>query len=94
MSQIDSTPEFVTDAYQKMERSLEIVRSRLNRPLTLSEKVLLGHLDDPAGAELDPGESNNLAETEPEKYQELLELWRVERKELGIVLRQLWHRVH
>ena len=46
MTQIDSTPEFVTDAYQKMERNLEIVRSRLNRPLTLSEKVLLGHLDD------------------------------------------------
>ena len=57
MSLIDSTPEFVTNAYQKMEKALEIVRSRLNRPLTLSEKVLLGHLDDPAGAELDPGES-------------------------------------
>ncbi len=57
MNQIDSTPEFVTSSYQKMERNLEIVRSRLNRPLTLSEKVLLGHLDDPAGAELDPGES-------------------------------------
>jgi len=50
MSPIDSTPEFVTNAYQKMEKALEIVRSRLNRPLTLSEKVLLGHLDDPAGA--------------------------------------------
>lgn len=36
--------------------------------------------------ELDPGESNNLAEEEPEKYQELLELWREERMELGIVL--------
>lgn len=36
--------------------------------------------------ELDPGESNNLAEAEPEKYQELLELWREERMELGIVL--------
>ena len=57
MSMIDSTPEFVTNVYQKMEQALEIVRSRLNRPLTLSEKVLLGHLDDPAGAELDPGES-------------------------------------
>ncbi len=57
MSEIDSTPEFVTSAYQKMERNLEIVRSRLNRPLTLSEKVLLGHLDDAAGAELNPGES-------------------------------------
>ena len=57
MNMIDSTPEFVTEAYQKMERNLETVRSRLNRPLTLAEKVLLGHLDDASGAELDPGES-------------------------------------
>ena len=57
MNVIDSTPEFVTAAYQKMERNLEAVRSRLNRPLTLAEKVLLGHLDDPVGAELMPGTS-------------------------------------
>ena len=57
MNLIDSTPEFVTAAYQKMERNLEVVRSRLNRPLTLAEKVLLGHLDDPAEAELAPGQS-------------------------------------
>ena len=57
MNVIDSTPEFVEEAYQKMERNLEVVRSRLNRPLTLAEKVLLGHLDDPAGAELSPGQS-------------------------------------
>ena len=57
MNIIDSTPEFVTAAYQKMERNLEVVRSRLNRPLTLAEKVLLGHLDDPAEAELAPGQS-------------------------------------
>ena len=57
MNVIDSTPEFVTAAYRKMERNLEVVRSRLNRPLTLAEKVLLGHLDDPAEAELAPGQS-------------------------------------
>ena len=57
MPVIDSTVEFVTDAYQKMERNLEIIRSRFNRPLTLAEKVLLGHLDDAAGAELLPGDS-------------------------------------
>jgi len=57
MNAIDSTPEFVSLAYEKMESNLEIIRSRLNRPLTLAEKVLLGHLDDPAGAELLPGES-------------------------------------
>ena len=36
--------------------------------------------------EADPGETTDLAESEPEIYQEMLELWRTERKELGIVL--------
>ena len=57
MVSVDSTPEFVTQAYKKMEKNLEIVRSRLNRPMTLAEKLLLSHLDDPEGAELIPGES-------------------------------------
>ena len=57
MNVIDSTPEFVASVYQRMERTLETVRSRLNRPLTLAEKIMLGHLDNPAGAELTPGES-------------------------------------
>jgi arylsulfatase A-like enzyme len=34
----------------------------------------------------DPGESNNLADEEPEKLEELIGLWRVERKKLGIIL--------
>ncbi len=38
--------------------------------------------------EVDPGETINLAKSEPDKYQEMLELWRVERKALGIVLPQ------
>ena len=54
---VDSTPQFVEEAYKKMERNLEVVRSRYNRALTLAEKLLLGHLDDATGAELDPGES-------------------------------------
>ena len=57
MNVVDSTPEFVASAYKTMERNLEIIRSRLNRPLTLAEKVLMGHLDDPKGAELSPGQS-------------------------------------
>ena len=54
---VDSTPQFVEEAYKKIEKNLEVIRSRYNRPLTLAEKLLLGHLDDPSGAELDPGES-------------------------------------
>jgi arylsulfatase len=34
----------------------------------------------------DPGEMVNLAEDEPEKLAELINIWRVKRKELGIIL--------
>ncbi len=37
---------------------------------------------------IDPGESNNLADDEPEKLTELIDLWRDERKKLGIILPQ------
>ena len=54
---IDSTPGFVSKIYEEMSRKLEIIRKRLNRPLTFAEKIMFGHLDDPAGAELLPGKS-------------------------------------
>ena len=54
---VESTPAFVEEAYQKLERRIETVRRRLGRPMTYAEKVLLGHLDDPADAEMLPGES-------------------------------------
>src|SRR5215510_9907917 len=57
MANNDSTPEFVSQAYQKMEQTLEIVRRRMGKPLTLADKVLLSHLDDPEHQELIPGES-------------------------------------
>jgi arylsulfatase len=34
----------------------------------------------------DPGETRNLANSQPEKYVELLALWAQERRRLGIVL--------
>ena len=37
---------------------------------------------------VDPGETNNLANDQPEKLQELTELWRDKRKEFGIILPQ------
>ena len=54
---IDSTPEFVEGVYKKMEANLAVVRKRLNRPLTLMEKIVLGHLHDPQNQELNPGKS-------------------------------------
>lgn len=43
--------------YQRIEDNLAIVRQRLNRPLTLSEKILYGHLDDPHGQDIERGTS-------------------------------------
>ncbi|MHB8079160.1 MAG: aconitate hydratase [Candidatus Krumholzibacteriia bacterium] len=54
---IETTPEMVKDVYARMRERLAIVRKRLGRPLTLGEKVLLGHLDDPAGQPLARGEA-------------------------------------
>jgi len=43
--------------YKKMSENLSIVRSRLNRPLTYSEKILYSHLDDPHGQDIERGVS-------------------------------------
>jgi aconitate hydratase len=56
-AKIDSTKEFVSSVYAKMEKNLAIVRKRLGRPLTLMEKIVLGHLSDPEHQELKAGAS-------------------------------------
>lgn len=45
------------DCYAKLAANIDIVRERLGRPLTLSEKVVYGHLDDPHNADIVRGES-------------------------------------
>ena len=56
MVNIDSTPEFVSTVYEKMETNIEVVRKVLNRPLNLIDKVLFSHLDDPYSANAQRGE--------------------------------------
>jgi aconitate hydratase len=41
--------------YEKLEKNLQIVRKRLNRPLTLSEKILYSHIDDPQNQDVERG---------------------------------------
>merc|ERR1712137_396368 len=43
--------------YEAVEDRLTIVRGRLNRPLTLGEKILYGRLEDPKGQDIQRGES-------------------------------------
>ena len=43
--------------YKKQFENVQIVKDRLNRPLTYAEKLLYGHLDDPHGQEIERGVS-------------------------------------
>ncbi|KAL1919000.1 uncharacterized protein VTP21DRAFT_2381 [Calcarisporiella thermophila] len=43
--------------YQRIQDNIEIIKKRLNRPLTLSEKIVYGHLDDAHGQEIERGKS-------------------------------------
>lgn len=52
--------KFDTDVYlpcEKLSKTLDIVKDRLNRPLTLSEKILYSHLDDPKNQDIVRGTS-------------------------------------
>jgi aconitate hydratase len=54
---IESTLEMAAAVYARTEQTLAMVRRWLGRPLTLADKVLLGHLDDSAHEALEPGRS-------------------------------------
>ncbi|WP_101476698.1 aconitate hydratase [Candidatus Nitrosotalea bavarica] len=56
--QIETTPDLVSKVYTKIEENIAKYRKLVNRPLTLTEKILVGHLDDIQSAkDLDPGKS-------------------------------------
>src|ERR1700730_13467549 len=57
MVEIESTPGMVSGLYDRMAQTLAIARRRWSKPLTLADKVLLGHLDDPEKQDLEPGRS-------------------------------------
>jgi aconitate hydratase len=54
---IDTTASMVQSVYNNSREKLAVIRERLGRPLTLTEKVLLGHLVNPAAQELERGEA-------------------------------------
>jgi aconitate hydratase len=53
-----STPEQASLLYARMEQRIAEVRRALSRPLTLADKLLLGHLDAPPSGALVPGRSD------------------------------------
>src|SRR2546426_5968471 len=61
-----STPlELIEDVYRHLPERVALGRERLGRPLTLAEKILFNHLDDPEHQELDRGHS--YAEFRPDR---------------------------
>lgn len=56
-SSIDTTPALVKATYARMRENLAVVTKRLNRPMTLAEKVLYGHLDNAQEQDLTRGSS-------------------------------------
>ncbi len=57
MAQIETTKAMVQSVYQKLNENLKTVRKRLGRPLTLAEKILYGHLDQPDSQDMTRGSS-------------------------------------
>ena len=43
---IETTPEMVKKVYEKLDKNISKFRTTVNRPLTLTEKILAGHLED------------------------------------------------
>ncbi len=57
MAMIETTPELVKKVYETTRKKMAVVRKRLGRPLTLTEKIIFGHLQDPESQDLARGES-------------------------------------
>ncbi|MBL6991245.1 MAG: aconitate hydratase [Bacteriovoracaceae bacterium] len=54
---IDTTKQLLDAVYARSRKNLKLVREKLGKPLTLAEKILLSHLDNPQKQELERGKS-------------------------------------
>lgn len=57
MKTVETTKDLVEKIYQKTEYNLKKVKAKSDRPLTLSEKILFGHLANPESQKLARGEA-------------------------------------
>lgn len=55
--EIETTPNLVANVYKKLAQNISKFRKIVNRPLTLSEKILVGHLAEFDGKESERGKS-------------------------------------
>lgn len=72
MVSIEPTPEMAAKVYETMAKNVAVVRRRLGKPLTLADKILLGHLDDPEHQELAPGHSYLMLRPDRVVFQDVL----------------------
>jgi aconitate hydratase len=57
MAEMKTTAAQVEETYSTQADNLKVIRKRLNRPLTLAEKIFFGHLIDPENQDLTRGKS-------------------------------------
>ena len=57
MIAIEPTREVVSELYERLDKNMQTVRSIQNRPLTLADKILLSHLDDPTSTGMVRGQT-------------------------------------
>ena len=57
MIAIEPTREVVAKVYETLDRNLKTVRENLGRPISLADKILLSHLDDPTATGLVRGQT-------------------------------------
>ncbi|MGB7956106.1 MAG: hypothetical protein WCF23_19200 [Candidatus Nitrosopolaris sp.] len=46
--EVETTPNLITKVYEKLQIKISTLRKAMDRPLTLCEKILIGHLDESA----------------------------------------------
>jgi len=63
--EIDSTPDLVSNVYKKLHENITKYREKVGRPLTLTEKILSGHLQEITDKNLDEG--NNYVFLRPDR---------------------------
>src|SRR6478752_1480155 len=57
VNKVDSTPEQVSSIYERSKKNISNFRHIVDRPLTLTEKILVGHLVEIGPTEPHPGKS-------------------------------------
>jgi len=72
MVEIDSTPAMVARSLGRSAATLKAVRRWIGRPLTLADKLLLGHLDDPQRQEARPGKTHLKLRPDRVAFQDVL----------------------